>query len=354
MTSFRKLNQPTGRIIHLDHSSFLFFGGTAYLGLLQNPDYIELYKDGIDKYGLNIGTSRSNNVQLGIYEESEQELSKRFGFPASALFSSGYLAAQATVRALAKNRKVIYAPDTHPSLWLDQNPNQVIKFEDWLESTIQTINEATEKEFLVISNCMDNLTPRLYDFSAFNKVDSSKNVILVLDDSHGIAVLRKNATSFDKNLIRQPNVRVLILASLAKGLGTDAGLVLGDEELIDTVKEDPIFMGASPCSPAALYALKNGTAIYGFAFDQMQRNTQQMADLVTNLKLNHIPNFPVFTSTEPTLYKHLVNHKIVISSFPYPLPNSPLLNRIVVSALHRPADIEWIAELLSRENILKL
>ena len=78
MTTFRNLSQSTGRTIHMDDQSYLFFGGTAYLGLLDNKDYIELFKEGIDRYGLNNGTSRTNNVQLGIYAEAEKFMAGRF------------------------------------------------------------------------------------------------------------------------------------------------------------------------------------------------------------------------------------------------------------------------------------
>ncbi len=354
MTSFRKLNQPTGRIIHQDDASYLFFGGTAYLGLLQNPDYIELYKDGIDKFGLNNGTSRTNNVQLGIYEEAEHDLAQRFGFEDAAVLSSGYLAAQIAVKFLTKGRKIYYAPDCHPSLWLDDDPGVGVDFDQWLANSIEEINASDDEEFVMISNSMDNLTPRLNDFSALSQLANNKHVTMILDDSHGIGVLRKNQVSTPVETYKAENLNIVVLASLAKGMGTDAGVVLGNSETIKKIKKHPIFLGSSPSAPAVLYALKNGKAIYNHAFDQMQANVSQLEGLVNGLKLNHITQFPVFSSQASTLYKHLINHKIVISSFPYPLSDSPLLNRIIVSALHRPADIEWLGEVLSRENILKL
>src|SRR5690606_14407909 len=77
MSSFQELHQPIGRIIRQAGKGYHFFGGTAYLGLSTNEEYTELFKEGVDRYGLNNGTSRSNNVQLGIYKDAESNMASR-------------------------------------------------------------------------------------------------------------------------------------------------------------------------------------------------------------------------------------------------------------------------------------
>lgn len=354
MTSFRNLQQTTGRIISLDGTDYHFFGGTAYLGLLDNPEYIELYKKGIDLLGLNNGTSRTNNVQLGIYQEAEFHLAGRFGFEAAALLSSGYLAGQVAVRALSKGKAVLYAPGSHPALWLDETPLVDGSFDEWAKATVEFINDAEHDDVLVISNCIDNLTPLHFDFSIFREIKPDKKVLLILDDSHGIGILKKNQVSADLSALKFDNIEIVVLASLAKGLGTDSGVVFGNKGTLEKIKKHPIFNGASPTAPAALYALVHGQDLYEKAFERMQSNTSLLASITRETSLNHIEKFPVFSSTQPLLYKHLLQKNIVISSFPYPLATSPLLNRVVVSALHSEADIRHIGEILYSESSLIL
>ncbi|MBL1409578.1 aminotransferase class I/II-fold pyridoxal phosphate-dependent enzyme [Sphingobacterium faecale] len=347
MIAFRHLHQPTGRYISKAGEPYLFFGGTAYLGLLDNPGYIDLYKKGIDTYGLNNGTSRSNNVQLGVYDEAEQRMASRFGFETAALLSSGYLAAQVAVRTLSAGKKVLYAPDAHPALWLEPVLMDERSFEDWRDSTIAYINASKETSFLIISNTLDNLTPRRYDFSPFvNLCDSSKHLFFILDDSHGIGIIHRDAISVDLGVMQKsPNIHLLIVASLAKGMGTDAGVVMGKNEIVQQVKANPIFRGASPPSPASVYALINGDSFYQSAFDRLHHNIFHLRGLLgRDSELCSISAFPVFTSRDVHLYRHLLHQRVVISSFPYPLSDSPLLNRIVVSALHEDDDLEYLAE----------
>lgn len=353
MSSLRQLHQPTSRTIHLDNKDYLFFGGTAYLGLLVNPEYKDLVKKGIDIYGLNNGTSRSNNVQLGIYDEAEEYIANRFSFEDAVLFSSGYLAAQATVKALACHGAILYAPNTHPSLWVDQKPDvEFDDFQEWLTNVVLSINSAKEREFVIIANAIDNLTPELYDFSILQDIHSSNQIRLILDDSHGIGVLNKNAISANISALSScAHIELVVLASLAKGLGTDAGVVWGSKEIIDEIKRNPMYLGASPSSPASLYALIHGDSIYDRSFDSLQKNLLYLEPFVESMNgLKSIKKFPVFTSTDPHLYRFLHHNEVLISSFPYPLPTSPLLNRIVISALHTKEDLIRLVDVLQSKD----
>ena len=59
---FKNLKSPLANKIEAKGNSYLYFGGTAYLGIPQDEKFLQLYLKGIKKFGLNNGTSRSNNV----------------------------------------------------------------------------------------------------------------------------------------------------------------------------------------------------------------------------------------------------------------------------------------------------
>jgi 8-amino-7-oxononanoate synthase len=107
--NFKSIDQPFSNKINIDGTSYLYFGGTAYLGIPQSQDFINLYIEGTKKFGLNNGTSRTNNIQLGIYDEAEKVAAKRFKADDALITSSGYLAAHLTVKALSELGQVIYA-----------------------------------------------------------------------------------------------------------------------------------------------------------------------------------------------------------------------------------------------------
>src|SRR5690606_25797928 len=102
--------------------------------------------------------------------------------------------------------------------------------------------------------------------------------------------------------------------------------------LIERIKKSPIFMGGSPSSPGAIYALTKGEKIYEQAFTALHKNIDFFTrHLPSESGLNCAEGLPVFTSTNPQLYRYLYKHEIIFSSFAYRILHCLLHNRVVRS-----------------------
>jgi len=339
-SDFKSISQPFSNTISIGGVKYLYFGGTAYLGMPQNPEFTALYIEGIEKFGLNNGTSRTNNIQLGIYDEAEKIAAERFGSENALITSSGYLAAQLTVNGLYGFGKVVYVPSSHPALWLENQYTNAKSFSEWKSEIVTQINSTEEQNWVLISNSMNNLFPEIYDFNFLAKVYNHKNIILIVDDSHGIGVNNGGMGCFIK-LPKKENIECVVVASMAKALGLDAGLVLGSAKIIGKLKQTNTFIGASPPAAAALYAFIKGEEIYKKAWLKLQEHTNFLASKLTS-HWKFEPGFPVFYLNNPTLAEMLLTHKILISSFPYPNADSEPINRIVLSSWHTIEDIEHL------------
>lgn len=344
--TFNQLNTALAATIPSDSEKYYYFGGTAYLGIPQNRSIIKLFTDGIGKYGLNNGTSRGNNVQLGIYNEAEAYIANRYGAEAALIVSSGYLVAKLTVGAYAKLGEVRYAPNTHPALWLNGAPNVSGNFEEWSAALVKEINCSAKGSWVVISNSMNNLYPEIYDFSFVKDIDPSKNITLIVDDSHGLGMLN-GGNSVLASLPKIANVNVVIAASMAKALGIDAGVVLGAKAAINMLKQSDEFYGGSPPAAAGLYAFIKAEDIYRQEFEKLQANINLfISGLKDQENWHFVKDFPVFLCKTPQIDLKLLNHKILISSFPYPDRHGNTLNRIVLASWHSKQDIEYLLKFL--------
>lgn len=338
---FNKLTVAAGRAIVAEGKTWLFFGGTAYLSLTQHPAFMELFIRGVQTYGINYGTSRSNNVQCGIYEEAEQCAAARFGAESALITSSGFLAARMAAEWLADKGTLLYAPDCHPALWLKEKPDTTGDFCAWAARTVEYINSSDKKHFVVVSNTINNLLPEQYDFSVFSNIHPDKQVFFLLDHSHGIGILPNTPSQVRQYIPAGNHLRVCMVASMAKGLGIDAGVLLSDKETIDALKQSPIFLGASPPAPAAMYAFIRGNELYREQQELLQQNIRFFRENIRQ-ECRYTAGFPVFYFPETGLYDRLLKKHIIISAFPYPLPTSPLLNRVVISSGHTRSDIEQL------------
>lgn len=341
---FKNLATPLGPHIKVKYEAYLYFGGTAYLGIPQNEDFIKLYVEGIKKYSLNNGTSRGNNVQLGIYGDTEKFAAKKFGAEAALITSSGYLAAQLTVKTISNFGEIRYAPATHPALWLKDDPKIDSSFSDWSIGLVNEINESEKTNWVIISNSMNNLFPKIYDFSFLKHISVEKQIILLVDDSHGIGV-NNNGLSALSSIQRQENVQVVLIASMAKALGVDAGMVLSSEKIIRQLKESHEFLGASPPSAAGLFAFMQGDEIYRKELQKLRDNIFTLSEELKGKDEWHfIEDFPVFFFKNADISKKLLTNNILVSSFPYPDKDGPIVNRIVLSSWHDKSDIKKLIE----------
>lgn len=343
-TTFKELSVPLANRIKANGTEYLYFGGTAYLGIPQNKDFLKFYSEGIQRFGINNGTSRGNNVQLCIYNETERFAAQIFNSESALITSSGYLAAQLTVKNLSCLGEVSYAPTTHPALWINGDPKIEPSFGSWAINIVEEINASSLENWVIICNSMNNLYPEIYDFSFIKQLN--KNVTLIVDDSHGIGVNNEGLSALS-SIPQCDNIDVVIVASMAKALGVDAGVILGTDKIIRQLKLSSEYLGASPPSAAGLFAFMHATDIYK---NERLRLMEITANLCNFLKekddWHFIPNFPVFFSKNADLSRKLAGGDILVSSFPYPDKNGPILNRVVLCSWHTDDDLKRLKQYL--------
>jgi 7-keto-8-aminopelargonate synthetase-like enzyme len=354
---FTHINTAIRPVLHIDGQEYLYFGGTAYLGIPQDPDFLHLYLEGIKLYGTNNGTSRKNNVQLGVYEAAEHAAALRFGAEEALITSSGYLAAQMVLKSSVGKGQMLYAPNAHPALWLDNRAHpaasvssplsEVASFADWADGTVKQINESPETSWVLVSNSLNNLFPEIYDFEFVNHIHPGNRLLIVVDDSHGIGILNKGRGLYSI-LPKRPNTEWIVVASMAKALGVDAGIVLSSHPVISDLKNTNEFLGASPPAAAALHAFIHAEAVYEAAFRRLMANNLLFRQQVAHLGgYRSAPNFPAYLSPDPGLAEKLFSRNILISSFPYPERNSPPISRMVLSSWHSAEQIQQLIKSLS-------
>jgi 7-keto-8-aminopelargonate synthetase-like enzyme len=345
---FRSIKGPLGRSISTGGRSVLYFGGTAYLGIPGQAEFLDHYLQGLHHFGLNNGTSRSNNVQLGIYQDAEGVAAQRFGTESALVTSSGFLAAQMTVRHFAGWGQMEYAPGTHPALWLGGKPDVDGSFERWGLDLVTRINKSSQRRWVVVSNSMNNLFPERYDFSFLEGIEPEKELILIADDSHGIGVLNDGRGCYPVFPL-QGQVRAIVVASMAKALGVDAGVVLGPEALIRELKNTETFLGASPPSAAGLFAFMQSEQIYRAELERLLELCRYFEAGLGALKPDFacLDGFPVYQSADKDLARRLMEQDVLISSFAYPDQFGEALNRIVLSSWHNKSDLDNLLNILA-------
>lgn len=341
--NFHQITHLPDRVIDLNGQEYLYFSGTAYLGLPQNPSFQVLIQEGLHHYGSVYGSSRNGNLQLKVYEEAESKLAAWAGSKAALTLSSGMLAGQAAIRQLMlEGYEFVYSPDVHPAVWhLPQIEIPKCSFEVW--SKPFTVYRSPSKICLV-TNSVDALRGKLYDFEWVNNIPENVELVLLVDDSHGLGVTGAEGQGVWKRIPKRKNVRLIVTASLAKAMGLPGGVIFSDSDCIQKIRHTAYFGGCSPIAPDHLYAYLHADALYTDAYTRLQTNIQQFSDAVKDIDLfSFTEGYPVFYTERDDLYPFLLERGIFVYSFSYPKPTDKANTRVVICAWHTTEDIQKLS-----------
>lgn len=351
MSEIFEINHLPDRTISYDGQEYLFFSGTAYLGLPQHPAFQQLMTEATSRYGTVFGSSRNGNLRLGIYEEAETKLAARVGAPAALTLSSGMMAGQVVTNWLrSQHATFIYGPNAHPALWHQPTVTlPTVSFGNWsaqigdqVRSLIQT--SAFSGKLAILVNSIDAVRSEYYDFGWVNNLPDSIPLTLVVDDSHGLGVLNEGLGIWPQ-IAQQPNVRLLVTASLAKAMGLPGGVVFGDIGTLAALRQTAFFGACSPMPPACLQAYIQADTLYNGGQKRLAQNVLLAEKLLLPTGLfRHAEGYPVFFTEHDNLYPYLLEHKVLVYSFAYPTATDRANTRIVISAFHTPEDIQYIAD----------
>jgi 8-amino-7-oxononanoate synthase len=338
-----QVNEIPNRVFYKDGEEFLYFGGTNYLGVTTLPEFQNMLLASLQKWGTSYGSSRSANIQLGVYKTAEDLLAKQIGTEAAVTISSGMLAGKLALEQLQHTTDLVFHfPNTHPallhpfSLPLIQN-GKLNSF--LLDPTVSKIG--------IVADAIPSLEVTPIDLSILQDIPSDKEITLLLDESHSIGILGDQGQGV-LSQYELPNVHhKIIIASLGKAMGLSGGIIAGDSQFIGEIKKQQNFVGASGMNPAFLETFINAQTLYHLQRQQLKDNLNYVAKhLIGNTAFTFIKDYPAIYFDHEELLQLLLDNNIIPTSFPYPTASGKL-SRIVISAHHTKTDLDKMVQQLN-------
>lgn len=337
------LDHLPGRAFRQDGAEWLYFSGTAYLGIPHLPVFQEALLEGFQKYGTNFGGSRSSNLQLRVFEEAEVQLAEWVGLEAALTLSSGSMACQALLNYLSGEWPGLFymAPNVHPALQSEGAIwSRSTDFRVWTEEIINMDVANYPDPITLFLSSVDPLFCKEIPFGWLKSLPSHRKYRLVIDDSHGLGLFGPLGQGVKALLPNEANLEHVIVGSLGKALGLPGGVIIGSKKLIEGVKRSSFFSGASPMVPAYLYSWMKTRQLVEEQREQLASNIHFLEEhWPEEIPVHHQPGYPVFGLLIDGLGTKLFEKRILISSFSYPDPHDQIIERIVVNSLHTRGDL---------------
>ncbi len=340
-----------GREILMDGKKHLYFGGTAYLGLQMDEAFQKLFVENIKKYGTNYSASRKSNIRMSIFGQTEHYLSDLVGAEACTTLSSGYLAGQLVAQGMNdKTHRFFYAPNTHSALY-PVTTKSYTTFTALNIAVREHLRSQPGKTPVVFLDAIDFSGCNYPDFDALQLLPMGE-IIVVVDDSHGIGIVGHNGGGVFGKLSKLPIKELLVCCSLGKGFGIQAGAVFGKRDRISEFMESSFFGGSSPAAPAALATLLDAETLYFEKRAQLQQNIVLFLSSLKNpKKFSGMKDHPAFSFSDVQLTEYLAAKGIILTNFHYPDEHSQLMSRIILSAHHRDDDILRLTDSLNEQRV---
>lgn len=342
-----RIDSFPSRTVTVNGAVYRYFGGTAYLGLQDYRPFQDVFIKYIRQYGTSYGASRKANLRFGIFETAESHLAQLVGSEACLTLSSGYLAGQFLAQFLKKKKhKLFYAPNTHSALSIDSTK---------IYGCYQSLSVAIE-EYLANKG---NSTPVLFldsiDFSGVYQphLDQLKKLplsqlIVVVDDSHGIGVLGSYGEGCYREISALGSKQLFVCCSLGKGFGIQAGAIFGNADALDEMKNTEFFGGASPASPAALATYLAAHDIYKRRRTKLRHNLDLFLEKINSYTgFTYLTGHPTFSYQNEKITRKLFDQGVLVTNFNYPNENAAMMSRIVLSAAHSKMDILALTSVLN-------
>lgn len=323
MNTFHYLaERSTDTHLNWEGMSYLWLGGSNYWQIQHHPLFQEKLKEGLKRFPQHFGSSRSNNLQLSVYRALEERLAAHLGAPDALLCSSGQLAGQVLVQCLAQKIPITqwcYAPKTHPALWA-AGPLQIASDREEWEKQGPTAP-------VLLSDGIGNPQMQAHDFKASSTWTKG---LLVLDESHRLGLLDHQV----------PHAGTLLqISSLSKAFGIPAGLIWGDSDWINDMRQSAYWNSASPPNPAFAYAALHAFEAYGEQAQALSALVQEFQTQVRSDKISWVAGHPSFNLKEPSAWSSFKAKGILLNAFPYPRAQDPLAIRGCLHAALKKQDL---------------
>ncbi|MCL8008020.1 aminotransferase class I/II-fold pyridoxal phosphate-dependent enzyme [Gelidibacter japonicus] len=336
------VDQFPDRTILVDGETYLYFGGTSYLGMATNPDFQNLLFESIKTWGTSYGSSRNSNIQLRIYQEAEELFSKNSGAEAALTVSSGTLAGRLVLDSLATTHRHFYHyPKTHPAI-LEHSSQPVFINGALHPGLTDEVNEAV----VITADALLSLAVQPTNFDFLDGISSSKTITLLIDESHSLGIVGKDGSGVFKTITHPSISQKIMISSLTKAYGCSGGVIVGNKKLVDSIRSAVVFISAAGMNPIFLQTFVKGQGIIQNQLKKLRENLQFVYgndDLPQQFYYDH--DYPVIYSHSNVIFDYLKSKGIIITNFKYPNYEA-LMNRIVITANHTKQDLEQLKSAL--------
>lgn len=284
--------------VTIDGTSYLYFGGTNYLGIAHRPELLDKAAQAFKNYGFSAGASRLTSGENSLILSLEKQLAE-FGRSSNALvMPAGFIANSAVVDGVEDFTDVwVVHTQAHGSITaaISKSRKPVIKddfnFTDDKRSFRQRHNLSTNTRLCVFAEPIDVMSGSLLHVPSLLAATEQSDLV-VLDEAHSFGVLGKTGYGAQEHFAIDRPETLIRTGTFSKALGTYGGFILANKRIIDAVKlGSSAYKASTPLTPvvcaAAQEALRLVVEDAPNTVDKLKDNLSRLNNLLTERQVGN-------------------------------------------------------------------
>lgn len=334
-----------------------------YLGMSQRTETIEAGIEALRKYGTGACAAQAIGGYLDIHKKLEQSIAEFVGMEDAILFSSGFGANAGFLRAILGENDIAYTDSyihTSASSGLIGTNVKPIGHNDveYLEMTLKN-NVGKYNTQLVIIDGVYSQDGDLSKLPEYIEVCKKYNVLLMVDDAHGIGVMGKTGRGTCEHFDCMGKVDI-ITGTFSKSFGCVGGFVAASKKMIQYLRyyaDSNVFSAAiSPQVTGsilkAIDLIKEQPEIREKLWDNVNYLRKRLTEEGFDIGHSVSPIFPIMVRDNRKVYEiadELHKSSIFVSGITYPAVRTKEARlRVSLLATHEKWQLDHLVETLKK------
>ena len=354
-------------------TQFLRMNSNSYLGMALRTEVIADEEKAAAAFGTGPGAVRFISGTWAPHVALERRLAAFHGREAAMLFSSAYATMMGIIPPLVTDKTAVISDELNHNCIINAialaRPAAKYIYKhldlDQLEGCLDAASKGCTRAIVVtdgIFSMRGDHAPLDRIMAMARRHDESfpENVIVVVDDSHGVGAFGTTGRGTEEFTGSAP--ADLLVATLGKSFGVNGGYVVADKTIIRYLREtSPFYIYSNPITPAEAAAahtsvdVLDGPAGAGM-LAHLRKMTARFKTGLLKLGLETLPGeHPVVplllrdTARTSACVTHLRRAGILATGLAYPVvPKGDEEIRFQISADHTEADIDAALAALAR------
>ena len=247
----------TTRVV-VDGVERISFCSNDYLGLADHPVVVEACIAAVRRWGVGSGASHLVSGHSAEHHALEHELAELTGRPRAVLFSTGYMANLAVVRALAGRGDLVLEDRLNHASLIDAGLASGARFRRYPHSDVAAVESrlaaSAAPRKLVVTDGVFSMDGDVAPLTALAAACAKHRAVLHVDDAHGFGVLGPRGLGSVEAAGLDADAVPSLMCTFGKALGTFGAFVAGPETLVESLVQtarEHVYTTAVPPALAA-------------------------------------------------------------------------------------------------------